>query len=286
MNSVVISQCRVRRSEAPAAKIGACWHRIGVRGMKFKLKAMFVQTLGKGGRIGVRGAGRAGCGLRRRAVSNTDSFIEEVSEAVRRDRLYALMRRYSGLAVALVALIVGGAAYNEWRKAETLARAQAFGDSVLAALEGDEGQDRIEALAGIEPAVDGDALMVLRFIDAAERLGADDAPGAAEVYGRIADDADAPGIYRDLAALKRVVILGAELPAEERRQILDGMAAPGAPFRLLAEEQMALIDIEAGEAGAAIERLRAIIADAEVTPGLRSRANGLITALGAEQDAG
>ena len=219
-------------------------------------------------------------------MSNTDSFIEEVSEAVRRDRLYALMRRYSGLAVALVALIVGGAAYNEWRKAETLARAQAFGDSVLAALEGDEGQDRIEALAGIEPAVDGDALMVLRFIDAAERLGADDAPGAAEVYGRIADDADAPGLYRDLAALKRVVILGAELPAEERRQILDGMAAPGAPFRLLAEEQMALIDIEAGEAGAAIERLRAIIADAEVTPGLRSRANGLITALGAEQDAG
>ncbi len=57
-------------------------------------------------------------------MSNTDSFIEEVSEAVRRDRLYALMRRYSGLAVALVALIVGGAAYNEWRKAETLARAQ------------------------------------------------------------------------------------------------------------------------------------------------------------------
>ncbi len=157
---------------------------------------------------------------------------------------------------------------------------------MLAALEGDEGQDRIEALAGIEPAVDGDALMVLRFIDAAERLGADDAPGAAEVYGRIADDADAPGLYRDLAALKRVVILGAELPAEERRQILDGMAAPGAPFRLLAEEQMALIDIEAGETDAAIERLRAIIADAEVTPGLRSRANGLITALGAEQDAG
>ena len=67
-------------------------------------------------------------------MSNTDSFIEEVTEEVRRDRLYALMRRYGWIAVLAILLLVGGAAWNEWRKAQAQARAAAFGDAILAAL--------------------------------------------------------------------------------------------------------------------------------------------------------
>ena len=58
------------------------------------------------------------------------------------------------------------------------------------------------------------------------------------------------------------------------------MAVPGKPLRLLAEEQLALLDIEAGETEAAISRLQAIQNDAETTAGLRQRASQLIVALG------
>ena len=49
-------------------------------------------------------------------MSDTDSFIEEVSEEVRRDRLFRLFRKYAWLAILLVVLIVAGAALNEYRK--------------------------------------------------------------------------------------------------------------------------------------------------------------------------
>ena len=41
-------------------------------------------------------------------MSETDSFIDEVNEEVRRDRLYAALRRYGWIAIVAVLAIVGG----------------------------------------------------------------------------------------------------------------------------------------------------------------------------------
>lgn len=54
-------------------------------------------------------------------MSNPDSFIEEVAEEVRRDRMSRLMRKYGWIGVLAVVLIVGGAAFNEYRKAQEIA---------------------------------------------------------------------------------------------------------------------------------------------------------------------
>ena len=83
-------------------------------------------------------------------MSDTDSFIEEVTEEVRRDRLFALMRRYGWIAVVAVLLLVGGTAYREYTRAAETAKAQAFGDAILAALENDAAADRVSALDQIE----------------------------------------------------------------------------------------------------------------------------------------
>ena len=50
-------------------------------------------------------------------MSNPASFIDEVTEEVRRDRLFAAFRKYGWIGLLLVILVVGGAAYNEWSKA-------------------------------------------------------------------------------------------------------------------------------------------------------------------------
>ena len=68
-------------------------------------------------------------------MSQNESFIDEVTEELRRDRLFALFRRWAWLAVLLVLLVVGLAAWNEWQKARRASAAQALGDGISAALE-------------------------------------------------------------------------------------------------------------------------------------------------------
>ena len=61
-------------------------------------------------------------------MSETDSFIEEVTEEVRRDRLYGLLKRWGWAGILFVLIVVGGAAWNEWSKAQARAAAEALGD--------------------------------------------------------------------------------------------------------------------------------------------------------------
>ncbi|MFX0540963.1 hypothetical protein ACEWPM_004425 [Roseovarius sp. S4756] len=213
-------------------------------------------------------------------MSNNDSFIEEVSEEVRRDRLFAIMRRYGWIAILAVLILVGGAAYNEWRKAQERAEAEALGDAMLAALETEDRSARADALSAVEPAGPGSAA-VLQMMAAAEALQ-DDPKGASERLMGIAKMTDITPVYRQIATLKAVMISENGMDAETRRARLEELALGGGVIRLLAEEQLAYLEIEAGNEAAAIERLNAISADAEATPGLRRRATQVIVALGGE----
>jgi len=49
-------------------------------------------------------------------MSDTDSFIDEVTEEVRRDQLYGYLRKYGWIAAVVILAIVCGAAWNEYRK--------------------------------------------------------------------------------------------------------------------------------------------------------------------------
>jgi hypothetical protein len=71
---------------------------------------------------------------------------------------------------------------------------------------------------------------------------------------------------------------------DSRRSTLDGLSLTGAPFRLLALDQIAQMDVAAGDVDAAVATFRAIIEDAAVSRGLRERAQSMIVALGADID--
>ena len=73
-----------------------------------------------------------------------------------------------------------------------------------------------------------------------------------------------------------------ETPVEERRAAFEALAAPGAPFQPLAEEQLALIAAETGKPEDAIAILQGLLDSAKITPGLQRRAAELIVALGGE----
>lgn len=207
-------------------------------------------------------------------MSNTDSFIEEVTEEVQRDRLFGLIKRYGWIAGVAVLLIVGGAAYNEWRKAGERANAQAFGDALLNQIDGEYDADT--ALVASETPAQA---AIAGHMAAARALSEGDTETGAAALEAVQNNAEVEAIYRELAAFKAALAMPMDGDAQARIDALDAITGP---LRVLAQEQKAMVMIESGDRDAATALLRELIQDAEATPGLQRRAAEVSVALGAD----
>jgi hypothetical protein len=209
-------------------------------------------------------------------LSNPDSFIDEVTEEVRRDRLFRLFRKYGWIGVVIILGLVGGTAWTEWSKQRDAARAQAFGDGVIDALDQGAPQDRREALAAVPS--DAEQAALLNLILASDPD--EDKAATLAALDKVAGDAALPPAYRDLATLRRVLVAGTEMPLADRRAALQDIAGAGRPYRVLAEEQLAYLLVEEGKPDEAITALIALVQDQEASGALRGRAGQVVTALG------
>ncbi|KIN71848.1 tetratricopeptide repeat protein [Sulfitobacter guttiformis] len=216
-------------------------------------------------------------------MSNSDGFIEEVTEELRRDQMMATLRRYGWIAVLAVFAIVGGAAYSEYSKAQTRAQAEALGDAMLAALDSPEPEARVTALQAVD-AVDPQAAAVLALLTASEQVAAEDLDGAVASLDAVAVNGDIPEIYRQIAQFKALTLQAETMPAADRKQGFEALGAAGGNLSLLAQEQLALIAIQEGDIEGAIATYQAVLSDAGVTPDLQQRALQVIVALGGEPD--
>jgi hypothetical protein len=212
-------------------------------------------------------------------ASTNESFMDEVAEAVRRDRLNRWFRRWGWVIAVVVLAIIGTAVVIEWRQSRIEAAAQDRGEAILSALETENGEERLTALSALPTA--GDEGAVAALLLAAEQAQSGDAAAAAATLDAVASDGAVPPLTRDLAALKAQMVRGAEAdPAA-----LEALAAPGAPFRLLAQEQLALLGLRAGRPEEAVPILQAILEDAETGPVQGGRVTALLTALGQPPEA-
>ena len=217
-------------------------------------------------------------------ANQNDSFIDEVTEELRRDRLYAAFRRYGWIGIVLIVLIVGGAAWREWNVSRQTTAAQEFGDAVLAA---EESAGPVDALSDLADGSSGGraALAGLLAAGAASEVGEDSV--AAE---RLQDVASAAGdddrLTRDLARLKLVLAAGGAMDPAERDAALAELARPGAPFELLALEQQAVALVGAGRTDDAVTLIRQILQKDGLTQTLRRRLSEMMIALGQEETPG
>lgn len=211
-------------------------------------------------------------------MSETDSFIAEVTEEVRRDRLFLLFRRYGWIAVLAVVLLVGSAAYREYRKVQDQTAAEVVGDAVLAAVGENDLAVRSSDLAAIAAESDGGAIVTM--LSASTDLDRDERAQAAVTLEALANDATLAPRYHDLAALKRLMILAPQMEPQARIDALTPLATPGAPYRLLAEEQIALAELALDKTDDAIARFNQIAQDQAATPAIRERATDMVVALG------
>ncbi|MEM8581243.1 MAG: hypothetical protein AAGF50_08620 [Pseudomonadota bacterium] len=212
-------------------------------------------------------------------MSNPDSFIEEVSEEVRRDRLYGALRKYGWIGVVAVILIVAGASFNEYRKAQDKAAAEAFGDALYTALETEDLDTRVTLLEEVQTP-DGAAALT-GLITATELAGRSDQEAVAALQALIVNP-DTPAIYRDLGRLRLVLEGGEVLSENEQGAALDALIQGSGPFRLLALEQRAVFEAENGDTEAAIATLQEVMRSAGASEAMQSRALQMIVALGGD----
>lgn len=211
-------------------------------------------------------------------MSETDSFVDEVNEELRRERLFRSFRRYGPWVILALVAFVAWSAWTEWQRAERLAEAERAGEALRAALAAPTPAARLAALDTL-PAAEASG-PAARLARASALAALERREEAAAVLAAVADDPAAGPVWREAARLRRVALLGPALPQAERLALLEPMTAAGQPFRLLALEQRAIARIEAGDREGARADLAEILADAWVTPDLRRRATDLLTALG------
>ena len=212
-------------------------------------------------------------------MSNNESFIQEVSEEVRRDRLYRILKKWGWIGIAVIVALVGGASFNEWNKDSKMNSARNLGDRVLSAV---SNKDLIE-LKEIETSNISQDIFIKNLLSAI--LLSDNKLDASKKA--LEEIRDLPGItktYRELNAFKLGLLLLKEdnLTSDERFGVFEEFVEPGSPFRLLAKEQQALLLIEQGKLELAIKALSEISVDSETTASLKRRVTQLRISLGGD----
>jgi hypothetical protein len=211
-------------------------------------------------------------------MSDTDSFIDEVTEEVRRDRLFGYFRRYGWIPAVIILALVGGTAYGEWSKSVVAQAAQVRGDALLDALDVQDKPESISALSSIVAQEDTD--VVASFL-----LAGLDQSLASELLTAISENMDQPKYIRDLARLKLAATPDAASKGEAV-SILTDLSAPGGLYRNAATEILVALELQRGNRDVALELLQSHVQDAGATQAQVQRMGELIVALGAIPDLG
>lgn len=210
-------------------------------------------------------------------MSESDSFIHEVTEEVRRDRMFRLWKKYGPYAIAAIVLIIAGAAALNWWQHQQREAARELGGAFL-----DTDIASVEDQERLLERVEGRAEVIARLRLAAAHAESGEPDRAAALYWEVASTPDLSPVYADLARLQAIRLRLATMAPSEAVSELDPLTAEGAPYRLLALELRAVAKLNAGDAEGAHDDLRAILESPEATRDLIDRAAALLVASGGE----
>lgn len=217
-------------------------------------------------------------------VNRNDSFIDEVTEDLRRDRLFVMLRRYGWIAAVLIVALVALAAWREYSRSQETAAARAFGDAVIAAdsTEGDAAA-RAAALAAV-PSSNPRQAMLRDLLVGNALVEAGDIAAAAQRYDTVVTAAGGEVVFRDLAALKSVIAQGPDMDPASRDAALSRLSAPGAPFEMIALELKTIALSGAGRHEDAVTLIRQIQQKNGLSQPMRQRLAEHLITLGVDPD--
>ncbi|MBY8978111.1 tetratricopeptide repeat protein [Rhodobacteraceae bacterium NNCM2] len=209
-------------------------------------------------------------------MSDSDSFIREVTEEVERDRMNRRLKKYGPYVVAGVLLIVGAAAAWNWKQDQDRLAQDERGLLLLSA-------DPEMAIENIDQLSPGAAVLAeLRLADTLAARG--DTQAAIEHFDKVAATPGAEDVYADLASLRALRLRAIEGAPDELIAEIDPLTAEGRPYRLLALELRAVLLLNAGKTEEAQADMKAILNDPDRTGNLDARVEQLLLASGGQRE--
>lgn len=212
----------------------------------------------------------------------TDTFVREVQEEMRRERLAQLWDRYGVIAIVLAALLVvgvGGYKYFEYSSQKSReAAGQQFEAAAQLAVVGKakEAQQAFETLAKSGPA----GYRALSGLRAAGALAEENKRAeAVTAYDAVAKDANADVVLRDFAALQAALLRVDEADWTEMQNRLKDLINDGNAWRASARELLGLAAMKAGKQDEARKAFEQILGDSAATPATAQRAQVMMTIL-------
>jgi len=212
-------------------------------------------------------------------LAESDSFIQEVSEEVRRDRMYAVWRRYGPWLIAAIVLVVLLAAGRGWWEGQVDTRKAELGGALLAA---DTIEDPVEASAAfLAVAEEGDYAypVVARLRAAAALMQSGQLDEAEAQYEMIKALPDADPRYIDLAELRIIMMRSETMDPGEMLDRLGPLTVDSSVWRLPALEYEAAAHLKSGDPDAALASLRSILDIPELGASTQGRIIELIAAI-------
>ncbi len=214
-------------------------------------------------------------------------IFDEVAEDLRAEQMRNLFKRYGGLLIAAVILLIAGAgAWQAWKwyDGRRIARTAESYMAALKIAEGHPGPGRQAAVpmfAAIARTGASEGYRALaRLREAALLAEAGNLSGASALWAKVRDDSGADRLLRDVAGLQWAEHqLDFGDPAQVATR-LQPLASPDNPFHGLAEEAQALLAIRQGRTDAGRDMLKQLSHDETAPEGVRQRASSLLSQLG------
>lgn len=222
------------------------------------------------------------------AAGDHDSFIREVNEDIRQERigrLWRLLKPYIiGGALAIILLTIAAELYSSYKTR----KAQALGDSYSAALQLAEAGPSAEAfaqLAEIEKSNFGGYPMLAELRKASALAQNGDKAAALKAFDAFAANEKFPKIWREMAAVRAayiVVDIGSFADVEQR---VKPFANDVDPMRMAVREALGLAAWKAGRLGEAAAYFNRNYSDKDsVNYGFGDRAAMMMSLIGSESE--
>jgi len=215
-----------------------------------------------------------------------DSFIREVEEELRSDRLKGFWDRFGTIVIGIAILIVVATAGYRGYEYFTDHQASASGDRFLAALNlANEGKsdEALTALQALEADGYGAYPVLARMRAATVLQEKGDVEGAVAAFDAVAADTAAPDAVRDMARIRAAYILVDTGSAADVAERAEPLSSDNQPLRHAAREALGLAAWKEGRLADAKTLFQQIVDDATAPRNAQQRASimlDLITASG------
>ncbi|MFL2823502.1 MAG: hypothetical protein ACJZ8A_05105 [Paracoccaceae bacterium] len=202
-------------------------------------------------------------------MANPESFLEEVAEEVRRERLFKFFKK-NGWIIAFVVLVAlcASIAY-EWRKNSEISRAKSNGDLLTLALEKSQ-KGNLEELIGLlsdnspylRPSSDLMAVTKLYYVELLYNID-NDSSESMSILKEIFSNESISTTLRQLAKIKYLLLFSGD--NKLKQDLIDELSSPGNHYRFLAQEHKVQTYLASGMSDEANRQIDILLNDFEVS---------------------